>query len=126
MVINEHNSQINSFVKGMNSDVAYDQIENTQYVYGKNIRITKNQSIGGYGDYSSLHEGIVTPVPSGINVEIEQHLPGQKIIYTGAIERTGVIITNTNGEKDINNHRSVIQFETDNDTPKNCECCLIV
>jgi hypothetical protein len=29
MVINEHNSQINSFVKGMNSDVAYDQIENT-------------------------------------------------------------------------------------------------
>ena len=29
-------------------------------------------------------------------------------------------------EKDINNHRSVIQFETDNDTPKNCECCLII
>ena len=112
MVINEHNSQINSFVKGMNSDVAYDQIENTQYVYGKNIRITKNQSIGGYGDYSSLHEGIVTPVPSGINVEIEQHLPGQKIIYTGAIERTGVIITNTNGEKDINVYRFTLNEET--------------
>ncbi len=29
MVINNNNSQINSFVKGMNSDAAYDQIENT-------------------------------------------------------------------------------------------------
>ena len=42
MVINENNSQINSFTKGMNSDSAYDQVENTQYTFGKNIRITKN------------------------------------------------------------------------------------
>ena len=112
MVINENNSQINSFIKGMNSDVAYDQIENTQYVYGKNIRITKNQSIGGHGDYSSLHEGIVAPVPSGINVQIEQQLPEQKIIYAGSIERIVVVITNTIGENDINVYRFILNEET--------------
>jgi hypothetical protein len=46
----------------MNSDTAFDQIENQQYIYGQNIRITKNQLLGGADDYSSLHEGIVTPV----------------------------------------------------------------
>ena len=34
MVINENNSWTNSFTKGMNSDTAYDQIQNTQYVFG--------------------------------------------------------------------------------------------
>lgn len=68
MVINENNSHINSFTKGMNSDAAYDQIQNSQYTFGQNIRITKNQSLGVVtGDFSSLHEGIVAPVPAGIS-----------------------------------------------------------
>lgn len=66
MVINENNSQINAFVKGMNSDTAYDQIENQQYVFGKNIRITKNDFIGGTsGNFPAVHEGVITPVPKG-------------------------------------------------------------
>ena len=65
MVINDNNSQINSFTKGMNSDTAYDQIENTQYVFGQNIRITKNQLLGGDSDFSSVHEGIIAPVVQG-------------------------------------------------------------
>ena len=32
MVINEHNSTINSFTKGMNSDGAYDQLDGAQYI----------------------------------------------------------------------------------------------
>ena len=94
MVINENNSQISSFVKGMNSDSAYDQIENSQYVFGQNIRITKNQLIGGASDYSSLHEGIVTPVIDGIKpsgmfgIDAEQ-----RILNICTIDRLGVVIT---------------------------------
>lgn len=67
MVINENNSHINSFTKGMNSDQAFDQIQNSQYTFAKNIRITKNQLLGGASDYSSVREGIVAPVPDGIH-----------------------------------------------------------
>ena len=68
MVINEHNSTINSFTKGMNSDAAYDQIDGTQYTFAQNVRITKNQFLGGNDNYASVHEGIVTTVPSGLNL----------------------------------------------------------
>jgi len=43
MVINERNSYINTFSGGMNSDTAYDTLDNKHYIYGKNVRITKNQ-----------------------------------------------------------------------------------
>ena len=98
MVINENNSQISSFVKGMNSDSAYDQIENSQYVYGQNIRITKNQLIGGASDYSSLHEGIVTPVIDGIEPSGEQFSigNGKRVLNICTVGNLGVVIT-TNG-----------------------------
>jgi hypothetical protein len=72
MVINQNNSYINSFTKGMNSDQAYDQIDGAQYTFAKNLRITKNQLINttNYNNYSSLHEGIVTPVFAGITATL--------------------------------------------------------
>lgn len=76
MVINENNTHINSFTKGMNSDTAYDQIQNSQYTFAKNIRITKNQSLGGASDYSTLREGIVTPVPAGELVSDQYQIYG--------------------------------------------------
>lgn len=93
MVINENNSQINSFTKGMNSDSAYDQIENTQYIFGKNIRITKNQLIGESQNdtYSTLHEGVVAPVPEGIFVS-EQNIDG-KILTVDSVDNLCTIIT---------------------------------
>ena len=115
MVINENNSQINSFIRGMNSDTAYDQIENNQYVFGQNIRITKNQSLGGYTDYSSLHEGIVTPVPSGLDVVKSSNissLSGKRILYVGTIDRLGVIITTTGNNNDMDVYRFVLNEET--------------
>jgi hypothetical protein len=99
----------------MNSDTAYDQIENNQYVFGQNIRITKNQSLGGYTDYSSLHEGIVTPVPSGLDVVKSSNIPslsGKRILYVGTIDRLGVIITTTGNNNDMDVYRFVLNEET--------------
>ena len=103
MVINENNSHINSFTKGMNSDAADDQIQNSQYTFGQNIRITKNQSLGGVtGDFSSLHEGIVAPVPVGINANRNGSFncidfdPEEKILAVDSIDNICIIVTSLN------------------------------
>lgn len=97
MVINQNNSQISSFTKGMNSDSAYDQIGNDQYVYAKNVRITKNQLLGGANDYSSLHEGIVTPVHDGVEPLLEDELKlsgtDQHILNICTVDQLGTLIT---------------------------------
>lgn len=118
MVINDNNSQINSFTKGMNSDSAYDQIENTQYVFGKNIRITKNQSLGGSADYSSVHEGIVAPVLRGVSVtngtfDFGDSNKQYKILYINTVDDLGVIIaTKVDDTKTILVYRFKINPET--------------
>lgn len=97
MVINENNSYINSFTKGMNSDTAFDQINNAQYIYGQNIRITKNQLLSSSGDYSSVHEGIVTPVPSGVDLSsLSLGVPNQRIIAVCSVDQIAIVVT-TNG-----------------------------
>ena len=120
MVINENNSHINSFIKGMNSDQAYDQLPNTNYTFGKNIRITKNQLIGDEtGDYSSVHEGIVTPVYAGYKVpgiEDEKWLKDQEILACDTVGNLGIIVTKEY-KKDawrLNIHR--FKLEDDNIT----------
>ena len=95
MVINENNAQINAFVKGMNTDTAYDQVDNQQYVYGKNIRITKNDFVGGTsGNFPSVHEGVITPVPEG---DIYEFLQDKTVIGTflgsDTINDIAVVIT---------------------------------
>ena len=93
MVINENNSHINSFTKGMNSDTAYDQIQNVQYTYGKNIRITKNQMLGGASDYSTIHEGIIAPIPSGVVIGNKiKDVPIHEVLATGSIDEISVIV----------------------------------
>lgn len=113
MVINENNSYINSFTKGMNSDQAYDQLSNQNYTYAKNIRITKNQLIGDIkGDYSSVHEGIVTPVHSGIDINIPKDGSFDKddiILASDTVDNLGVIITKNNKKL------KVYRFEIIND-----------
>ena len=96
MVINENNTHINSFTKGMNSDTSYDQMQNQQYVFGKNVRITKNQSLGGTSDYSTLQEGIITPVPAGKEaLSIAQTTIGnnETILAVKSVEDLAVIIS---------------------------------
>lgn len=97
MVTNENNSYINSFTKGMNSDTAFDQINNAQYIYGQNIRITKNQLLSSSGDYSSVHEGIVTPVPSGVDLSsLSLNVPNQRIIAVCSVDQIAIVVS-TNG-----------------------------
>lgn len=100
MVINENNSHINSFTKGMNSDAAYDQIQNSQYTFGQNIRITKNQSLGGVtGDFSSLHEGIVAPVPAGISAG-NTNIDG-KILAVDSLDNICTIVATKDNSLDV-------------------------
>jgi len=92
MVTNENNSFINSFTKGMNSDGAYDQLDSGQYVFGYNVRTTKNQFLGDKDDYASVHEGIITPVPEGLHLDsIEENIG--KILAVKSVDQMGIIIT---------------------------------
>ena len=114
MVINENNSHINSFTKGMNSDTAYDQIQNTQYTYGQNIRITKNQMLGGASDYSTIREGVVSPVPVGRDAEPfvfeTNDIQDPKIIATESIDNISIIVCSY--RKD-----GLVVFKIDPDSP---------
>lgn len=102
MVINENNSQINAFVKGMNSDTAYDHLDNQQYVYAKNVRITKNDSINNSStnNFSSVHEGAVTPVPKGVSEEHneEGYVVDGDFLGSDSIGDIAVVITKYNNE----------------------------
>ena len=107
MVINENNSQINAFVKGMNSDTAYDQVDNQQYVFGKNIRITKNDFVGGTsGDVASLHEGAITPVPrvkpqyAPVYQNDENPANGVKFLASDSIGNIAVIVVYVHSESE--------------------------
>ena len=118
MVINENNSQINAFVKGMNSDTTYDQIDNQQYVYGKNIRITKNDFIEGSindNNFSSLHEGIVSPLPEGAVCNFT-NVQGT-FLASDSINNIAVVITKSNNRlfvyKAIINNDATDQQYTD-------------
>jgi hypothetical protein len=111
MVINENNSYINSFTKGMNSDQAYDQLQNTQYTYAKNVRITKNQSIGNEGDYPALREGIVTPVPQGKFIETFEIDENEEILAVKSVDNLGIIVSsNDHGDLIV---RRIIDVENE-------------
>jgi len=104
MVINENNSQINAFVKGMNSDTTYDQVDHQQYVFGKNIRITKNDFVGGVEENTaSLREGAVTPVPYGliINNPTAFATNGETLLAVDSINNIAVVITYGTGYLNI-------------------------
>lgn len=104
MVINENNSQINAFVKGMNSDTAYDQVDNQQYVFGKNIRVTKNDFVGGTsGDVASLHEGVITPVSAGKVLQYNNlvYNNGETFLASDSIGDIAVVVTYGNHKLNV-------------------------
>ena len=127
MVINENNAQINAFVKGMNTDTAYDQVDNQSYVYGENVRITKNISIDGNEsgeNYSSVHEGCITPVyDSKEVVHYQQKIKDDEIILsTDSINVYSVIITKNEASTRLKIYRSII--DEDNDIHKTDLWCV--
>ncbi len=90
-------SRINTFVKGMNSDQAYDQLSEDQYTFAKNIRITKNKLVNS-DDIEidqSVHEGVVSPIPFGKDADSLERLDDfcGEILATDSIGDIFVIIT---------------------------------
>ena len=69
MATEQNNTRINTFTDGMNTDVAYDSMKNSQYIYAINLRpyttskINGPQDIAAYGKY-----GVLTPVYHTNNV----------------------------------------------------------
>lgn len=93
----ENNTQINSFIKGMNSDISYQMIQDGQYTFAKNIRIT---SLNGTNKTENINgQGEVRPI-EGIKVAYNKNkIDGFKInkIYAAdTIRNYGVIIFQNN------------------------------
>lgn len=65
MVTDQTNSYVNAFVKGMNLDTSLDVVDQEQYVFGQNIRITNNTLLSALIDSNST-EGLITPVNAGV------------------------------------------------------------
>lgn len=95
----QSNMQINSFNKGMNSDVSYDLTQEGQYVFGKNIRITNNTLYTQDPD-SNTTEGIVTAVPSGVQVNNTDRISEAKeILSIATLENIGAIVIKKNDDR---------------------------
>lgn len=88
-----NNYQINSFIKGMNSDTSYDMVGSDQYLFGQNIRITNNTLL--FGDIDSNNtEHIIAPVVDGVYVLGDKFAIKDvlKILATASIGTIGAII----------------------------------
>jgi hypothetical protein len=87
-------------------------------VYGKNIRITKNDFVGGTsGNFPSVHEGVITPVPEG---DTHEFLQDKTVIGTflgsDTINDIAVVITKND------NKLIVWRAKINNDPGQNEEC----
>lgn len=106
-MVTENNSQINSFSKGMNSDISYMMIPEGQYLRGENIRVT---GLNQQGE-SNVPNGVgeIRPI-EGVK-SISTKLGAKQILATGSIRDIGVIIYKANVNK---NPWRVAVFEKDN------------
>ena len=95
-----NNYQINTFVKGMNSDTSYDMIGADQYLFGQNIRITNNTLL--LGDQNpNFTEGVVTPVHIGEDKLLYKSVDTEidRILATASIGDIGVVIIRTHDDE---------------------------
>lgn len=88
MVINENNSQINSFTDGMNTDTSYQMISAAQYVLAKNLRFvslnaTNTTDINNEHGELRVIEGLLLANNS---------IPARRILASIAIRQYGIAI----------------------------------
>lgn len=88
MVINENNSQINSFTGGMNTDTSYQMISAAQYVLAKNLRFvslnaTNTTDINNEHGELRVIEGLLLANNS---------IPARRILASIAIRHYGIAI----------------------------------
>lgn len=86
MAANENNSQVNTFVKGMNSDMSYSMLPEGQYTYAENIRIT---ALGSGAIENG--QGAVRPIEGVSNINLED-IHATDILATDTIRNYGVIV----------------------------------
>lgn len=110
MAIDQNNSQVNSFVKGMNSDTSLDMVSQDQYVFGQNIRITNNALLSALIDSNST-EGIVTPINEGTQYTVrwaesgdgvcvgEHNYQMSSILAVASIGNSGAVIVKDTNKK---------------------------
>lgn len=111
-MVTENNSQINSFVKGMNSDVAYQMVQEGQYTYAKNIRITSLNNTNSSATTNA--QGEVRPIEGVRPVTTFQF---KEILATGTIRDIGVVIyTDENDIWHVGKFFNQIGIEYKNDT----------
>lgn len=110
MDVNQNNSQINTFVGGMNSDTSVDQVQNNQYLFGLNVRISNNTLILEEPT-SNTKENIVCPIKNGkkINFSLNDDIQKNfiKVLAAESIEDLGVLIL-----LDDQYHWNVIRIQT--------------
>ena len=99
MATEQNNTRINTFTDGMNTDVAYDSMKNSQYIYAINLRpyttskINGPQDIAAYGKY-----GVLTPVYHTDNITFNDVYTG----YTGVTDIKPSTISKIITSGDIN------------------------
>lgn len=99
MATEQNNTRINTFTDGMNTDVAYDSMKNSQYIYAINLRpyttskINGPQDIAAYGKY-----GVLTPVYHTDNITFNDVYTK----YTGIIDTEPSTISKIITSGDIN------------------------
>ena len=99
MATENNNQQINQFTGGMNTDLSYNMIEQTNYTLAKNLRIAslpKTNGIANNNQYGQLRpiEGIKTAYSNTPNL-----IKANKVLASTAIRQYGIIIfTNENNK----------------------------
>lgn len=95
MDTNQNNMQVNSFVRGMNSDTSYDMIGADQYLFGQNVRITNNTLIFS-NPTSNTGEGVLAPIANAELQQIEREVNDTgfytKILAVASVDDVGAII----------------------------------
>lgn len=115
-----NNYQINSFIKGMNSDTSYDMVGSDQYLFGQNIRITNNTLLTGNID-SNNTEYVAAPINSGINISHRNPVQNAyRILACKSIVDTGVIVI-----ENTNHTWSVYKAQYNSDTMSEISISLI-
>lgn len=118
MVIDEKNSHINSFSKGMNSDTTYDQIANENYTFAKNVRISKNYLIGDTNtESSSQREGIITPVHKGYTLANSYEIGDCEILSVDSIDNIGVLVCKSKSNQ-LRVYKFIVEKENEQEKDK--------
>lgn len=90
-MVTDSNSQINTFIRGMNTDASYQMIQEGQYTDANNIRVTSLTQ--GNTDKTNSY-GEVRPI-EGIDIVHTINDKVDNILATGYIRNLGVIIYRT-------------------------------